>query len=365
MSQPEAILLLAGLGILALAAVVFAVVAVLRSVRRSTLDNLLLLQNQIQAAQQQNTQQIEAFRQTLQQVTGQMSQTVDQGRRAIDSRLGNAQEAILRVNAQLGKLDASTQRMVEIGQDVQNLQNILRSPKLRGNLGELFLADLLAQILPPDHYALQHTFKGGETVDAVIRLKAGLVPVDAKFPLENFRRLTDAPEENRRAIRREFVRDVRKHVEAIANKYIRPDEDTFPFALMYIPAENVYYEAILREDPADGAGPSLFEDMLRRHVIPVSPNSFYAYLQTILLGLKGLKIEENAREILNHLDRLKRDSEKFFEHFRLVGSHLDNARKKYDDAEKQYGRVDEKLDAVLGLVSYPEASPPPPSPEGS
>jgi len=349
-SQQEVILVV-GLALLGVVVLSFTLRAGLNSIRRSTLEQLLLLQNQLLAGNQQATQQIESFRQTLQTVTGQINQTVEVGRRAIDNRLGNAQEAILRVSSQLGKLDASTQRMVEIGEDVQSLQNILRSPKLRGNLGELFLADLLAQILPPRHFQLQYTFKGGETVDAVVLLKAGMVPVDAKFPLENFQRLTQAPDTARRALRREFLRDVKKHVDAIADKYIRPDENTFPFALMYIPAENVYYEAILREEE-DESGPSLFAYTLSRRVIPVSPNSFFAYLQTILLGLKGLKIEESAREILNHLDRLKQETEKFSEHFRLVGAHLDNARKKYDDADKQLGRVDEKLDVLLGLVKY-------------
>lgn len=358
MSRDEVILVI-GLALLGLAVLSWVIRVGLQGIRRGNLEQLLLLQSQMQAGNQQTTQQIEAFRQTLQAVTGQINQTVEVGRRAIDNRLGNAQEAILRVSSQLGKLDASTQRMVEIGEDVQSLQNILRSPKLRGNLGELFLADLLAQILPPRHFQLQYTFKGGETVDAVVLLKAGMVPVDAKFPLENFQRLTQAPDTARRALRREFLRDVKKHVDAIADKYIRPDENTFPFALMYIPAENIYYEAILRDEDDDPGKPSLFAYTLSRRVIPVSPNSFFAYLQTILLGLKGLKIEEGAREILNHLDRLKQETEKFSEQFRLIGTHLDNAGKKYDDASKQLGRVDEKLDILLSLVKYEDKTRPP------
>jgi DNA anti-recombination protein RmuC len=156
-------------------------------------------------------------------------------------------------------------------------------------------------------------------VDAVIRLQAGLVPVDAKFPLENFQRLVKAetPEE-KKVLRRAFITDVKKHIEAIATKYIRTDEGTFDFALMYVPAENVYYETIIKDDEL-GADGALFAHALARRVIPVSPNSFYAYLQTILLGLKGLRVEESAREIINHLARLNQEFDRFSESFRLVG----------------------------------------------
>ena len=275
----------------------------------------------------------------------------------MDERLDGAARVIQGVSRQLGQLDESTKRMLEVGRDISSLQDLLRAPKLRGNLGELFLQDLLAQILPPDHYEIQHAFAGGEKVDAVIRLQAGLVPVDAKFPLENFRRVVAAGgEEERKTARRQFLRDVRTHIDAIATKYIRPDEGTFQFALMYVPAENVYYETIVRPDEA--AESALFEYALQRRVIPVSPNSFYAYLQTILLGLKGLRVEERAREILDHLDRLNQETDRFAEAFRLVGDHLDNARKKYEEAQKRLTRVESKMDQLDGLAKGEAALPP-------
>jgi len=293
---------------------------------------LLMLQNQVNA------------------VAAQVAQALDATRRSMDERLDTASRVIQSVSRQLGQLDESSRRIFEIGKDISGLQEILRSPKLRGNLSELFLDDLLSQILPAGHYHTQHGFKDGETVDAVIVLKGGLVPVDAKFPLENFRRVAQAPtDEEHRANRKAFVRDVRAHVDAISKKYIRTGEGTFDFALMYIPAENVYYEAIIRDEDAGEEG-SLFNYALTRRVIPVSPNSFYAYLQTILLGLKGLRIEESAREMIDRLGTLQKEFERFGEAFRLVGQHLDNSMKKYADAEKRLGRLESRLEQVDGMV---------------
>jgi DNA recombination protein RmuC len=305
--------------------------------------------------------QVEGLRQSVATLQGQVVQSLDGTRRAMDERLDGAARVINDVRQNLGQLAEKTQHLAEIGKDIASLQDILRSPKLRGNIGELFLGDLLAQILPPDHFVMQHGFQGGETVDAVIALKAGLVPVDAKFPLENFQRVVKAgTDEERKAARRTFIADVKKHIDAIAKKYIRPDEGTFDFALMYIPAENVYYETIIKDDELAGDG-ALFEYALKRRVIPVSPNSFYAYLQTVLLGLKGMRIEESAREVINQLSRVHTEFARFGDAFRLVGDHLDNARKKYDDAQKRFDKVGQKLEQIDGVAqgaapSLPEST---------
>lgn len=244
----------------------------------------------------------------------------------------------------IGQLQQASQEMAAIGRDIASLQDILRSPKLRGGLGELMLGELLGQILPPENFALQYTFKGGQKVDAVIMLGEGMVPVDAKFPLENFRRILDARnEEEDRTARRQFVTDVKKHVDDIAAKYILPEEGTFDFALLYIPAENVYYESILRPD---GPGDGLSEYALKKKVIPVSPNSFYAYLQAIVRGLKGLRIERSARLILENLGQLEGEFTKCLEDFEKVGSHLSNARSAYDKTEKRFGRIQQRLSAI-------------------
>jgi len=311
---------------------------------------MVLLQAQVNASVQQSAQQIEGLRASLAQTQTQLTQALSQTRQTLDDRLDRAAVVISGVSKQLGQLDESTKQLAGIGKDISSLQDILRSPKLRGNLGELFLQDLLSQILPPDHYEMQFGFRGGDRVDAVIRLKAGMVPVDAKFPLENFQRLvaTQADEE-RRGLRTQFLRDVKKHVDAIATKYIRPDEGTLPFALMYIPAENVYYETIIKDEELGGEG-QLFSYALSRRVIPVSPNSFYAYLQTILLGLKGLRVEESARAVLDNIDRLRQEFEKFSDSFALIGKQLGQASRNFDEADKRLGRVSGKMNDIHGLV---------------
>jgi len=204
---------------------------------------------------------------------------------------------------------------------------------------------LLGQILPAEHFSTQYGFRSGEKVDAVVKLGGSLVPVDAKFPLENFKRILAATsdEESARA-KRQFVSDVKKHIDAIAGKYILPDEGTYDFALMYIPAENVYYETIIKEDVADDK--SLSHYALGKHVIPVSPNSLYAYLQAIVLGLRGMKVEERAKEILEYLSRLQNDFAKFRDEYTLVGKHLGHAQASYQNAERRLDQFGQRLVAA-------------------
>ena len=300
-----------------------------RALKKPRVDpSLVLLQNQVNA------------------LGAQVAQALDASRKSLDERLDNATRVIQGVSLQLGQLDASSRRMIELGKDISSLQDILRAPKLRGNLSELFLGELLSQIVPADHCRMQYSFRNGETVDAVIVLKAGMVPVDAKFPLENFKRIVQAGnEDERRANKKIFLKAVKNHIDAIASKYIRADEGTFDFALMYIPAENVYYEIIIKDEELGGET-ALFHYALGKRVIPVSPNSFYAYLQTILLGLKGLRVEESARETLNRLASLGKEFERFEDSFRLVGQHLANSQSKYQEAERRFGKIQGRFERI-------------------
>lgn len=299
--------------------------------------------------------QIESLRRQLSQGLADSARLVNDTQKTVGERLDRTAEVVGRVQNTLGSLEQATHQIFTVGKDIASLQELLRAPKMRGALGELFLGDLLSQILPARHYQLQYAFKGGEIVDAVVRL-GRLVPVDAKFPLENFRRLSDGTTPDHAQARRRFLQDVRRHIDAIATKYLRPDEGTFDFALMYIPAENVYYETILKDDGADD---NLMSYAFSRRVVPVSPNSFYAYLQTISLGLRGLEVEENARAILGQLDRLKGDFSRFKDDFSLVGRHLGNARGKYEEAERRLIRFEDKLIASgSGTAELPLAEPP-------
>jgi DNA recombination protein RmuC len=319
---------------------------------------LQLMQQQVDALRQQLQETLAANAQLISQ---QMSQTmttvntnlnqmttqIQSSQGAIGQRLDNAARVVGEVQNRLGALDEASKRIFEMGKNLTELQNILRTPKLRGGLGELFLEDLLQQIFPPHCYTMQYPFKSGERVDAALHVMNGIVPVDSKFPLEGFKRLTEAAtDEERRSARRNFVQDVKKHIDSIANKYIVPEEKTFDFALMYIPAENVYYETIIKDENF-GDDKSIASYALLKHVVPVSPNSFYAYLQAILLGLRGLHVEESAHEIIRSLQQLRGDFARFEDAFQLMGKHLGHAQSSYSDAEKRLDKLQGRLDQTL------------------
>lgn len=296
--------------------------------------------------QQQIGQLTEQLNQRLQDITQQLQITSGQ----IGTRLDKTAEVVGGVKKELGGVFEATKRIFEVGKDISSLQELLRAPKFRGGFGEQFLENLLAQILPFSHYQLQYRFKNGETVDAIIRIGNGIVPIDSKFPLENFRRLVESKEEEeRRANRRSFIRDVKIHIDTIASKYILPDEGTYDFALMYIPAENVYYEAIIKDKEEEG----IFPYALKKKVIPASPNSFYAYLQVIVLGLKGMRIEKSAEEIIRRLSRIQGDFTRFKEDFDIVGKHISNAKNKFDETERKLMRLGDKLSSVGELSESP------------
>ena len=293
-------------------------------------------------------QQLNGLQERLDKFGQTVAENLQSSTASMNTRLDNAAKVVGDLREKVGQIH-------EVGKAAAELVNILRAPKLRGGMGELFLGDLLAQILPAEHFKLQHRFRSGEAVDAVIQIGNKFVPVDSKFPLENFRRIVDAQSDSERvAARKQFLRDVKKHVDAIAAKYILPDEGTYNFALMYVPAENVYYETIIKEEAsASGEERPLFSYALEKRVVPVSPNSFYAYLQTILLGLRGMQVEERAQEILNTLARLRGDFEKVQENFRVLGKHLTNAQGSYSESERTLA----KFDAKLGQIEQPVLPP--------
>jgi len=263
--------------------------------------------------------------------------------KTVGERIADTTRVFGEVKESLGKLTQRTEQIQEVGKNISSLQDLLRAPKFRGGFGELLLERLLADILPHDNYSLQYKFRNGETVDAVIQIGGNLVPIDSKFPLEDFERIIAAElEEEQVALRKQFTRTIRRHIDNVT-KYILPDENTFDFALMYIPAENIYYETMLRGHAEES---EVFSYALQKRVIPVSPNSFYAYLQVIILGLKGLHIERTAHEILGHLGRLQGDLVDFQEDYATLGGHIRHAAGKYDDAARKLTRLSDKLQVI-------------------
>lgn len=316
-------------------------------------QSLLLMQQQIDQLRSQLSSTLDNNSRSMQQQLGQMiaqvnerlkenAQVLNDTQQSLGERLDNAARVVGGVQKSLGGLEEANRRIYEVGKDISSLQEILRAPKLRGGLGEFFLEDLLGQILPPQHFSIQHGFRSGEKVDAVIKLGASLVPVDAKFPLENFRRLLEATSDDERGrVKRQFAADVRKHIDAIAAKYILPDEGTYDFALMYIPAENVYYETVIKDEAADER--NLCQYAMSKRVIPVSPNSFYAYLQAIVLGLKGMRIDDRTKEIIQYLGRLQGDFAKFRDDFAVLGKHINHAQSSYQSADKRLEQFGQKF----------------------
>jgi DNA recombination protein RmuC len=361
-----------------------AIVAVLLTLKRLSAPKadetpqLLLLQQQMQAqmnqnlnalreelsrtlndTSRQNREQVATLTQQLNERMKETSTTLNNTQESVGQRLDNAARVVGDLQKKLGNLEESSKRIYDLGQGLQELKDILKSPKLRGNMGEYFLEDLLRQILPPEHYKLQYAFRSGETVDAVVQLGDAMVCVDSKFPLESFVRLVQIGEDQielKKKEKKAFTTALKKHADAIAKKYILPDENTFDFALMYIPAENVYYETIIRDDLMEEDG-SLYSYLLSKRVIPVSPNSLYAYLQVIVLGLRGLRVQEHAKQIMTDLQRVHGDLGRFRDDFTVLGKHLKNAAGSYEEGTKRLDKFEQRFSMLTetGTRALPES----------
>jgi DNA recombination protein RmuC len=274
----------------------------------------------------------------LQGVTETMDRRLGELDTKVDRRLEHASKQTNAIHKQLGDVGRATTVLAEQAKELGQLQQVLRPPKARGGFGELLLGNLLRDRLPAEAYSLQYGFKSGERVDAVIRADR-LVPIDAKFPLDNFERLVDAQENAERELHEKaFARDVKGHVDSIATKYIRPDEGTYDFAFMYLPSEAIYYELVC------GKTGALLTYAHEKRVLPVSPTTLTAYLQVVVLGLKGLQIEQHAQEVMAYCAQLQKDFGRFKEDFDLVGTHLGRAQSKFVDAEKRLDKFETKLE---------------------
>lgn len=261
--------------------------------------------------------------------------TLQTNTKALNERLDNAARVIAGVQKDIGE-------MSEIGRSMKDLQDFLRSPKLRGNVGEQVLKELLGQMLPKQSFHLQYGFKSGATVDAAIKTSAGVIPVDSKFPMENFRKMAASETEaEKKIVQKEFERDVKKHIDDIARKYILTDEGTIDYALMYIPSEAVYYEIVNDADLFDYAG--------KKRVLPVSPVTFYAYMKAILMSFEGQKIEKRASEILQSLRSIQREYQKVDDNLGVLGRHLNNAYNMMSQVTSSFFQLGQKITTTESL----------------
>src|SRR5690349_22737950 len=277
----------------------------------------------------------------LEGITATMDRRLGELDTKVDRRLEQASKQTNEIHKQLGEVGQATSQMAEQAKELSQLQQILRPPKARGGFGELLLENLLRDRLPAGAYEIQYGFTGGERVDAAIKVDR-LVPIDSKFPLDNFERMVASDNDiERQQFEKLFARDVKSHVDAIASKYIRPDEGTYEFAFMYLPSEAIYYEL------ACGKTGALLRYAQDKRVMPVSPTTLTAYLHVIVLGLRGLQIEQHAQEVMAYCAQLQKDFGRFKEDFTLIGTHLGRAQNKVLDSEKRLGKFESKLEQAV------------------
>jgi len=289
-------------------------------------------------------QQLEALKTAQDRTSENLQKSLQAGQSTLTQGLQSSQKTLSELHTQIGELQGTNKQMMQMGTEIRRLQDILNSPKLRGQMGEWSLENLLSQILPKDSYKLQYTFKDGKIVDVLVQMPSFSVCIDSKFPLPGFEKVVKAEtEEEKTKLRRQFIKDVNAHIDKIAGDYIRPAEGTLDFALCYIPAENVYYETVIKYA---GETHDILQYCFDRKVIPVSPNLLYAYLMTVAMGLHGLQIEKQAAEIRQNLKKLNASFADFTGNWDILGKHLRNAYSQYEDGQKKLDRFGMQLDQI-------------------
>ena len=275
------------------------------------------------------TNELAQVRAALQKGAADSGEMVYKAQQIVAAELKNSREMLSQIHHQLGEVQQAGANLSEAS---KTIERVLGAAQTRGALGEIALERLLSDALPQDRYEMQHHFSTGEAVDAVIRFHDKLLPIDSKFPLEAYRRMQEKGDEARKS----FAQAVRTYADSIARKYILPEEGTLDVALMFVPSEGVYYELLMTED---SRGERLEEYCRTRKVIPVSPNSLYAYLQVILMGLRGMEVEKNARHLLDSLAGLQKQLDGFAEIYGKLGGHLRHAQQSYEEAEGKFERA--------------------------
>jgi DNA recombination protein RmuC len=270
------------------------------------------------------------------------SQLTSQAQSAMSNELKNTREQINQIQQQLGQVQQAGQQMHDTA---AKLESILGGAKNRGTFGETTLERLLEDSLSRSQYTLQYSFRSGKAADAVIHLRdKKIMAIDSKFPLDAFQRLEVEDEQGRKEARRDFVNAVKNHANSIAEKYIVPDEGTLELALMFVPSEAVYYELLRSTDSKEIAADAYCRS---KKIVPVSPNTLYAHLSVIAMGLRGMQIEENAKRLSANLDGLRKHLENFSEPFDKIGKHLNNAQQCYTEADKRFEKATNTLENLL------------------
>ena len=278
---------------------------------------------------------LKTMQSTINSSSTHMVKTLQENSKQLNDRLDKAATVIRDVGKEVGQ-------MSEIGRSMKELQDFLKSPKLRGNIGEQVLKDLISQMFPKNSFHIQYQFKSGEKVDAAIQTDAGILCIDSKFPMENFQKMSKTESKiDKTLFQKEFERDIKKHITDIARKYILPEEGTMDFALMYVPSESVYYELVNMLDIMDFAKQS--------RVYVVSPTTLYAHLQTILLSYEGRKIEVRSKDLFRMLRALQVDYNKVGDSMMVLGKHINNASSQFNNVSTGFNQIGNKLNSAKTL----------------
>lgn len=303
-------------------------------------------------------EQVNELNRTVERRVGDLTKTVDNKihessrsmQESMRSQLSESAKLIREVTQGLTKLDETNKQVVSFADQLQSLQDILKNPKHRGILGEYYLETLLKNVLAPSQYAMQYAFKNGEIVDAAVFVKDKVIPIDSKFSLENYNKLSEERNpEIRLKLERDFVNDLKTRITE-TSKYVRPEEGTMDFAFMFIPHEAIYYDLLVNKI---GAVTEETDNLIQRasskyHVIIVSPTSFLAYLQTVLQGLKALQIEETAKDIVKRVGELGTHINKYADFHNKLGASLSTVVNHYNHSGKELKKIDKDVLRITG-----------------
>lgn len=333
----------------------------LDNLRKEVHDSSNKTRQEIQNIHDKNRQEVQK---QLENVNEKLTQGMVENSKTLQNQFKQSSDIIKEVTSKLTKLDETNKQVVSFAEQMKSLESILTNPKQRGILGEYFLETLLANILPPNQYKMQYSFKNGEIVDAVIFFKDKIIPIDAKFSLENYNRLVQEHDETKRVkIEKEFKQDIMKRIDE-TSKYIRAEEDTTDFAFMFIPAEGIYYNLLIyKTGTVDINTNNLIEYAFKKHVIIVSPTSFYAYLETVLQGLKALEMEASVKDVIKKVGELSKHLNAYQTYMQKLGNNLGTTVNMYNSAANEFKKIDkdvvkvtsgtDKVDANLIQIEKP------------
>ncbi len=306
------------------------------------MQSMMLLQNQMQDLTR--AMEMKLGEGTSRMFEGMRTQA-EQAERLMSSISKQMSEQLLEVTKEQTKTNEATTRFMTIAEQLANLEKVLKHQKQRGNLGEASLELILGNILPPGSYKMQYEFPGGETVDAVVVTKEGVIPIDAKFSLDNYQRLVNAIDDaQREELEKQFKNDLKMRIDECA-KYVRPKDGTLPFAFMYIPAEAIYYDLLINEVGSVKVNTRNLIDYAynEKKVIIVSPTTFAAYLQSVLYGFKAFKIEETAKDIAKNVEALGRHLNAYQDYYKKLGNSLSTTVNHFNAGSKELGKIDKDV----------------------